>query len=63
MLSPVGTILIGTDARIDIEYQTKSFMIVHIGENVQGFSDMLNLRRGYRYRYNSRIINKEAVYK
>lgn len=44
MLSPVGTILIGTDARIDIEYQTKSFMIVHIGENVEGFSDMMEIK-------------------
>lgn len=44
MLSPVGTILIGTDARIDIEYQTRSFMIVHLGENVQGFSDMLEVK-------------------
>lgn len=44
MLSPVGTILIGTDARIDIEYLTKSFMIVHIGENINGFSDMLQVK-------------------
>lgn len=44
MLSPVGTLLIGTDARIDIEYRTKSSMIVHISENVNGFSDMLEVK-------------------
>ena len=44
MLCPIGTILIGTDARIDIEYHTKSFMIVHIDENVQGFSDMIEVK-------------------
>lgn len=37
-LRPIGTIMIGTDARVDIVYRAKEVMIVRVGENVEGFS-------------------------
>lgn len=37
-LQPIGTIMIGTDARIDMVYRAKEVMIVRVGENVEGFS-------------------------
>lgn len=37
-LQPIGTIMIGTDARVDMIYRAKEVMIVRVGESVEGFS-------------------------
>lgn len=41
---PIGTIMLGTDARIDMEYKHKKVMFVHIGENVKSASDLIVIR-------------------
>lgn len=35
LFHPVGTLLIGTDARVDMVYGAKDVMIVRVGENVE----------------------------
>lgn len=41
---PVGTILIGTNARVDMTYGTKDVMIVRTGENVVGPGDLIEIK-------------------
>lgn len=41
---PIGTIMLGTDARIDMDYKHKKVMFVHIGENVKSASDLIVIR-------------------
>lgn len=41
---PIGTILIGTDARIDMIYRSKTVMIVRTGENVDGPGNLISIR-------------------
>ena len=41
VLRPVGTIMIGTPARVDIQNGYKSLMIVLIGKNIEHFSQMI----------------------
>lgn len=36
-LRPIGTIMIGTDARIDMIYRAREIMIVRVGENINNF--------------------------
>ena len=36
-LKPIGTEILGTDARVDISYRAKEYMLVRVGENVEGF--------------------------
>lgn len=43
ILEPVGTIMIGTNARIDMRYKTQSVMIVRIGENVEGPGNLISI--------------------
>ena len=40
---PVGTILVGTNARVDMTYGTKDVMIVRTGENVVGPGDLIDI--------------------
>lgn len=42
-LTPIGTMLIGTNARIDISYQSKEIMIVRVGENIHGASNLISI--------------------
>lgn len=41
---PVGTILIGTNARVDMIYGSKDVMIIRVGENVLSPSDQIQIR-------------------
>lgn len=38
---PIGTIMLGTDARIDMDYKQNKVMFVHVGENVRSASDLI----------------------
>ena len=38
---PVGTIILGTDARIDMNYKQNKVMFIHVGENVKSASDLI----------------------
>ena len=40
---PVGTILIGTNARVDMTYRSKDIMIIRTGENVVGPGDFIEV--------------------
>lgn len=40
---PIGTILIGTDARVDMVYRSKDIMIIRTGENVVGPGDLIEV--------------------
>jgi len=42
-LQPVGTIILGTPARIDMIYHGKSVMIVYTGENIDYPSQMISI--------------------
>lgn len=41
---PVGTLLLGTDARIDMIYKQTKVMFIHVGENIKGASDLIVIR-------------------
>lgn len=41
---PIGTVLLGTDARIDLIYNQTKVMFVHVGENIKGSSDLIMIR-------------------
>lgn len=41
---PIGTIMLGTDARIDMDYKQNKVMFVHVGENVKSASDLIVIR-------------------
>lgn len=41
---PIGTILLGTDARIDMVYGHTKVMFVHVNENVKGAADLIEIR-------------------
>ena len=41
---PIGTIMLGTDARIDMDYKQNKVMFVHVGENVRSASDLIEIR-------------------
>lgn len=43
-LQPIGTILIGTRARVDMTYKDRSVMIIIAGENITSPSDMISIR-------------------
>lgn len=43
-LMPIGTVLIGTDARVDLQYKTKEVMIVRTGENILDAGDLIEVR-------------------
>lgn len=43
-LHPVGTIMIGTNARIDVTCNSKEVMIVRTGENVDGPGSLISVR-------------------
>lgn len=38
---PIGTILLGTDGRIDLKYRRNEVMFVHVGEKVKRASDLM----------------------
>ena len=40
---PVGTVLIGTDARIDLHYKRKTVMFVHIGDKINRARDLITI--------------------
>ena len=40
---PIGTMLIGTDARVDMVYRSKDIMIIRTGENVVGPGDLIEV--------------------
>lgn len=42
-LTPIGTILIGTPARIDMEYGSSSAMFVMVGENITCAGDQIEI--------------------
>lgn len=44
MMRPVGTIIIGTKARVDLIYKSINRMFVLVGENVEGARDMISVR-------------------
>ena len=44
LFHPVGTILVGTNARVDMTYGTKDVMIVRTGENVVGPGDLIEIQ-------------------
>lgn len=41
---PIGTILIGTNARVDLIYRSKDIMIVRTGENIKGPGNLITIR-------------------
>lgn len=41
---PVGTIMIGTDARIDMKYRSREVMIVRTGENIEGPGNLISVQ-------------------
>lgn len=43
-LHPVGTIMIGTKARVDMEYGARKMMLVRVGENVNESRNLISLR-------------------
>ena len=43
ILEPIGTIMIGTNARIDMRYKSQSVMIVRTGENVEGPGNLISI--------------------
>lgn len=43
-LRPVGTILIGTNARVDLSYKTKNIMIVRTGEKIESPGQLITIR-------------------
>lgn len=52
IFEPIGTIVIGTNARIDLYYKTQRVMIVRTGENVDGPGDLITIE-----------VNGETTYK
>lgn len=44
LLEPIGTVMIGTNARIDMRYKSQSVMIVRTGENVEGPGNLISIR-------------------
>ena len=44
MMRPVGTIIIGTRARVDLIYKSVDRMFVLVGENLEGARDMISVR-------------------
>lgn len=49
-LHPVGTILIGTDARIDLTYRSKEIMIVRTGKDIEYPGQLISIQ-----------VNEESV--
>lgn len=43
-MKPVGTIIIGTKARVDLVYKSVNRMFVFVGENVDGARDMISVQ-------------------
>lgn len=43
-LQPIGTVMIGTNARVDLIYKEKNVMLVLIGENVEQGSDLISIK-------------------
>lgn len=43
LLRPVGTIIIGTKARVDLIYKSIDRMFVLVGENIEGARDMISI--------------------
>lgn len=43
-LTPIGTILIGTNARVDLQYKAKEVMIIRTGENIEGAGELIEVR-------------------
>lgn len=54
IFEPRGTIMIGTNARIDMRYKTQTVMIVRTGENVEGPGDLITIE------VNGEIAHKPA---
>lgn len=42
-LQPVGTLLVGTNARVDMTYDSKDVMIIRTGENVESPYDLISV--------------------
>lgn len=43
-LRPIGTMMIGTNARIDLIYHSSDVMIVRVGEHIEGAFDQISVR-------------------
>lgn len=41
---PIGTVLIGSDARIDLKYLNESVKFVRVGNNFENFRDLIEIR-------------------
>lgn len=44
IFQPIGTILIGTDARVDMIYRSKTIMIVRTGDDIEGPDDLIHFQ-------------------
>lgn len=42
IFTPVGTYVLGTDARIDMTYRNARVMFVHVGENITSSGDLIS---------------------
>ena len=59
---PIGTVLIGSDARIDLKYLNESVKFVRVGDNFENLQDFIQIRVNGRIEKESKVPG-EIVWK